>query len=303
MRGRLEKWILLSGNRYVIANGILVLMIGVVFIPTLAGLVIRSTSPLYYAASALITGNLTLITIVVTINQVILSQELESPGSLRDEIERTAEYRQSALEQSTASTTPSEFLQQLLHQTRQHIQSLKDLLPDSVNGESNGLRTDLPEHCNEVADQLEQASDDMSNVVVPILGANYADYIHECRQLQTRYEKDSHEQLYAALDSLKSDLENLDVARQYFATAYMKQELARLSRSLLYIGILAVSTPLAFLVLLLAYTGSSSPLPALFPVTILTGLFGLAPLALLIAFILRVATVAQHIAAITPFKA
>ena len=40
----------------------------------------------------------------------------------------------------------------------------------------------------------------------------------------------------------------------------------------------------------------------LFLLSILTVLFGLLPLAILIAIILRVATVAQQIAAITPFS-
>lgn len=63
MRTRLERRVLLSGNRYGIALGILVLMIGVVYLA-----------------------------------QVILSQEPESPGSLRNEIERTADYRRATLE-------------------------------------------------------------------------------------------------------------------------------------------------------------------------------------------------------------
>lgn len=302
MRAQLEKWNLLTGNRYSVAGGILILMIGVVLVPTLTRFVIRNTNPLYYVASALITGNITLITVVVAINQVILSQELESPGSLRDEVERTADYRQAALEQPTAPTEPSDFLQQLIQQTRQHARSLDDLLPHPTDGKSNRLLTDLPNHCKQVDDQLERVSDDLSEVIVPILGVNYADYIRDCHRLQARYEEDSHEQLHTTLDRLTADLETLDVARQYFTAMFMKQELATLSRSLLYVGILAVSVPVALLVQLTAYTGQSLPEPKLFALTILTGLFGLAPIALLIAFVLRIATVAQDIASITPFK-
>lgn len=105
------------------------------------------------------------------------------------------------------------------------------------------------------------------------------------------------------LDRLTADWENLDVARQHFTTAFMKEELATPSRSLLYVGIVAVSMPIALLVQLTAYTGSSPPVSGLLVVTIFTGAFGLAPLAFLTAFILRIATVAQCIASITPFKA
>lgn len=303
MRAQLKEWILLSGNRYSIASGVLILMVGIMLISDLTQIVIRNTSPLYYVASALITGNLTLITVVVAINQVVLSQELESPGSLRNEVESTADYRQMALEQTTLPTEPSNFLQQLLQQTRQHAQSLEELLPESTGGESDRLVTDLQNHCEKIADQLEQTSDDLSKVIILLLGSNYADYIHDSHRLQAIYEENNHEQLHTTLDSLTSDVENLDVAQQYFTTMFIKQELATLSRSLLYVGIVAVPTPIALLIELTAYTGSFSPGTKLFVLTLLTGLLGLVPLALLIAFLIRIATVAEEIASITPFKA
>lgn len=303
MRAQLKEWILLSGNRYSIASGVLILMVGVMLISDLTQIVIRNTSPLYYIASALITGNLTLITVVVAINQVVLSQELESPGSLRDEIESTADYRQMALEQTTPPTEPANFLQQLLQQTRQHAQSLEELLPESTDSESDQFVTDLQNHCEKTADQLEQTSDDLSKVIILLLGSNYADYIHDSHRLQAIYEENNHEQFHTTLDSLISDVENLDVAQQYFTTMFIKQELATLSRSLLYVGIVVVPTPIALLIELTAYTGSFSPGTKLFVLTLLTGLLGLVPLALLIAFLIRVATVAKEIASITPFKA
>lgn len=278
-------------------------MMGVVLLPALTRFIIRNTTPLTYMASSLITGNVTLITVVVAINQVILSQELESPGSLREEIEQTAEYRQAALDQQTISTNPSDFHHQLLQQTRQHALSLEELLPGTgtTDDVSDSLLTNLPEQCKQVSDQLESASDTLSDVVVPAFGINYTGYIHNCHQLQARYDEGDHEQLHTSLDRLTSDLENLDVARQYFTTMFMKEELATLSRTLLYIGIVAVSAPIALLFQLTTHTGSSPPMQGLFLLSLLTALFGLLPLAILIAFILRIATVAQQIAAITPF--
>lgn len=303
MRAQFKKWILLSGHRYIVTSGILILMTGVVLIPALTRFIIRNTTPLTYMASALITGNITLITVVVAINQVILSQELESPGSLRDEIKQTAEYQQAALDQQATPTAPSDFLHQLLQQTHQHAQSLEELLPESTDEVSDRLLTDLPNHCKQVSDQLESASGKLSNVIIPILGVNYADYIHNCHQLQVKYDEESHDQLHTTLDQLTADLENIDVARQYFTTTFMKEDLATLSRSLLYVGILAVSTPIALLFQLTTYTGSSPPMPTLFILSVFTAVFGLLPLALLIAFVLRIATVAQQIASITPFEA
>lgn len=302
MLERFRKWVLVTGHRYSLASGILALMIGVVALPALSRFAIRNTTPLIYMASTLIGGNITLITVVVAINQVILSKELESPGSLRDEIERTADFRQSALDGQTPPTKPSEFLQQLLQQTRERAQSLEGRLPESAGEASERLLNDLSTQCRQVGEQLEPPPDKLSMVLFPLLGIDYVDYIHDCRECRSNYDDGSHDELLSTLDSLTSDLENLDVARQYFATAFVKEELSMLSRSLVYIGIIAVSLPIALLYQLATYSSASPPMPGLFAFSLLTVVVALMPIALLIAFILRIATVAEHIAGITPFK-
>ena len=303
MKDRVKKWFLFTGNRYSVAGGILLLMTGVGLSPLFPPFTMRNTVPLFYLTSTLVGGNLTLITLVVAINQVVLSQELESPGSLRDEIERTAEYRQEALGQPTAPTDPSDFIHQLLQQTQEHVDSLEELLPNTTNEAASRLLTDLPEHCEQAIDQLEPTSEKLSTVIVPLLGIDYADYIYDSYQLRSNHDEESHEELFSALDCLSADLENLDIARQYFTTVFMKKELATLSRSLLYVGVIAISIPLALLYQLSTYPGASPPMPELIVLTILVIVVGLLPLALLIVFVLRIAAIAHYIAAITPFQA
>lgn len=301
MDDRFSRWLLLSGHRFSVATGILFIMAAVVLIPLFSGYAIRNLTPLFYIASALIGGNITLITIVVAINQVILSQELESPGSLRDEVGQAADYRQAALDQPAPPTDPADFLQQLLQQTREGAGSLAERLPDSTTDPSTHLIDELPEECAQISEQVGTASDKLSSVVVPLLGIDYATHIHECQQLESTYDGDDYEQLRSTLDALSANLKNLDIARQYFTTAFMKEELAKLSRSLLYTGILSITLPLALLIQLATYPTVATPLPVALAFTLLTVVVGLIPLALLIAFILRVATVAQYIASITPF--
>ena len=301
MDDRFSRWLLLSGNRFRVATGILFTMVVVVLIPLSSQFAIRNLTPVIYLASALIGGNITLITLVVAINQVILSQELESPGSLRDEIDQLADYRQAALDQPAPPTDPADFLQQLLQQTQERASSLAELLPDSSSEPDTHLIDELPEECAQISEELGTGSDKISSVIVPLLGIGYGTYIHECHQLESAYEGGEHEQLLSTLDGLSADLKNLDIARQYFTTAFMKEELAKLSRSLLNVGVLAISLPVALLIQLATFPTAAPPLPLVFAFTILTVVVGLIPLALLIAFFLRVATVAQHIASITPF--
>ncbi|MFC7231886.1 hypothetical protein ACFQMM_11570 [Saliphagus sp. GCM10025308] len=133
-------------------------------------------------------GNITLITLVVAINQVILSQELESPGSLRDEIDQSADYRQAALDQPAPPTDPVDFLQQLLQQTQEHAGSLAEFLPDSTSEPDTHLIDELPEECAQISEQLGTGTDKLSSVIVPLLGIEYATHIHECHQLESAYE-------------------------------------------------------------------------------------------------------------------
>lgn len=303
MRNRFKKWLLISTHRYIIATGILVLMTAIVLVPAVSRYIIYNITPLFYFTSALIGGNITLVTVVVAINQVILSQELESPGSLRDEIERTADYRQEALDQTAPPTNPADFVQQLLQKTHDHAESLEELLSDATGCTNDQFLPELAEQCDRCHDQIDPSSKSLSSVIVPLLGINYADYIHYCYRLQSNHEDEDDEELMSTLDELTSGLEDLDIARQYFTTAFMKEELATLSRLLVYIAIVAVAAPIALLYQLATYSGASPPMPRLYILSVLTVVVGLLPLAILIAYILRIASVTQYIAAITPFEA
>lgn len=305
MKEQIKDWVLIYGDRYVITGCLLLVSSGAV-LSLLLNSVIRNTTPLYYLSSGLITGNITLITVVVAITQLVLSRELEAPGQLQDEIEETAEYRQTALDQPDIPTEPSDFLQQLFRQTRQHAQALENPLIESTDrqsgAESNILITGLPDHCEQIADHLEQVDERLFNVISPILGTDYAQYVQESHRLQRKHDEESHERLNGALDRLTTDLIGINVARQYFTTMFVKEELARTSRLLLYIGIPAVAVPVAMLIELTAHTGSVFPQLELVVLSVLTVITGLLPLALLTSFVFRIGTVAQQIAAVTPFK-
>ena len=303
MRERFETWLLISAHRYIIATGILAVMTGIVLIPNVARDTIQNITPLFYFTSALIGGNITLVTVVVAINQVILSQEMESPGSIRDEIERTADYRQEALDQPAPPTDPADFVRQLLQKTHEHAASLETLLSEETDGTNGRFLPELTEQCEQCRNRIDSSSNTLSSVIAPLLGIDYADYIHDCYHLQSNHEDEADEELLTVLDALTSDLEDLDIARHYFTTAFMKEELATLSRILVYITLVAVAMPIALLYELTTYPGASPPMPRLFIFSVLTVVMGLLPLAILIAYVLRVATVAQYIAAITPFRA
>lgn len=302
MKKRVTRWLLLSGHRRTITIGVLSIMTGVVLLPVFTGVSIRNLTPLSYMATGLVGGNITLITVVVTINQLILSEELASPGTLQEEIDRTERFQHEALDQPTPPTEPTEFLQQLLLQTRDRARSLERLHPDSTQSGDIRLLTELPDRCEQDYDQLQSASNSLPSLIVPFLGTNYADYLHEAYGLLSRCDDDCHAKLRETVETLISDLENLNIAQQYFTAAFMKEELATLSRFLVYVGIVAVATPLALLYELATQPGANPPMARVYALSVLTVIVGLLPLAVLIAFILRISTITQSLAVNIPFK-
>lgn len=82
---------------------------------------LESTQPLFSVYGGLIVGNLTPITVIVSINQLFLSRELQASGELRTRIEDIVEYREEI--ESTAGkiapATPLGFLRILVEATRQ----------------------------------------------------------------------------------------------------------------------------------------------------------------------------------------
>jgi hypothetical protein len=104
-----------------------------------------------------------------------------------------------------------------------------------------------------------------------------------------------------SLDELCQRFQDIDIARQYFKSVYLKEELSALSRTLLIVGGVA---ELVAVVLLLGFTG---PIGAAVPRRVLLAFLPVAvavcflPLSVLTSVILRSATVTRRTAITLPF--
>ncbi|UPW01900.1 hypothetical protein M0R88_07335 [Halorussus gelatinilyticus] len=303
------EWFFLLENRVVIAGMILVaFLMFFLAIELLIGMAHEQMVPLFYIFSSLIGGNLTLITIVLSINQLVISQHLNSPGGLREEIQGVNEYRNSVEETLTrevAPVTPSDFLEMLLESTQQCVESADEQTDEITDPDAAEALSDLLddtirtiEHSRRV---LERSDVGLFNALSVTLKTNYSQEIYRVRDLQTTHEELLTEDIDDHLDELVVRIQQMDVARQYFKTLYLQDELAYLSRVLLYVGVPAELTALTMLLVFAASTQpilAPSTLAVVVPVAIC---ITAAPLAILFAFVIRVSVVAQRTAAITPF--
>lgn len=76
---RLIEWSLLAGNRLVVAGIVVALIFVILLILEILGVtVVQGPTALFYLFGGFIGGNLTLITIVLSINQLVLSRQFQA---------------------------------------------------------------------------------------------------------------------------------------------------------------------------------------------------------------------------------
>lgn len=307
-RTDVAEWLLLKGDRFVIAVLVAAMLGAVYFALVRTGLApLAETQPLFYAFSGLIAGNLTLITVAVSINQLLLSRDLKSPGELDSEIEGVVEYRR-GIEDVTdraAPAEPSGFLQLVVEAARHDARRLGDLATDSVPDDAaddiDDVVTDLTDQFDRVDELVRTADSGILNVLIPVLETNYAYQVRKLEESRRAHGDDLPGEVTDALDDLLDRLREIDIARQYFRSIYFQVELSRLSRYLFYVGFPAIGTALGALFVLTGLGGPPLSRPVqrvFFPVSIAIGAL---PVTVLFAYIVRTATVTERTAAITPF--
>ena len=303
-----REWLLLDGNRYAVALGVLALVFGSLGALELVGNVAAGrTDPLYYLLSSLVGGNITLITVVVSINQLLLSRELAPPGELQSEIENVVDYR-SEVEDAADAVAPVEplgFLRLLFQNTEREVRELRanaERYDSSARDSVGRLSESLLDHVGTVTDLLSSDGNTATfRVLSTTLTTNYARQIYLARRIRHEYAGSLAGPTRGGLERVIDRLQMIDVARQYFKSVYLQQELSALSRRLLYAGIPAEIATTAAL-LSLSEGAGATPLTRHMPLMILVVVtVGFVPLALLFAYIVRIATVTQRTAAITPF--
>lgn len=301
-------WLLLDGDRLHIAVvGSMIPLVAFALLELVGVVPLQRSGGLSYLFGGFVSGNLTLVTVVVSINQLLLSQELQTPGELRSQIERVIEYRNEVEDAAgrIAPVEPLAFLRLLVENTRQEAQRLGGLsfdgIPQAAHEEIDDLVDNVTEHMDHVDDLLQRSGTGTFDVLSVTLTTNYARQINRIRQLRSAHGEELPDVVMDSIDRLVDRFQDVDVARQYFKSIYLQDELSSLSRVLLYAGGLAEVVAGAVLLSFTASSGSPLPRPALLVVLPVAVAVCFLPLALLASFVLRIATVTKRTVATLPF--
>lgn len=303
------EWFLFVGSRLVIAALTVAAFALCIAALMRAGAVdVWSVPPMIYLYSTLAGGNVTLVTIVLSINQLVLSQEFNAPENLYENMEGVETYRR-RVEETTQRrgmpVDPGDFLRVLVEGMQVNAQRLggavrgsgDDQLVDSIDS----VVSVLTSHAEDVTSRLENTPSDIFSTLSLVLNRNYSRPLAEIHRIETEHEDELSLAVREVFDETTSSIKQLDIARQYFKSIYVQSELARLSRRLLYVGVPAVGSALLMLLVYSGVDGTASALELLPAYVFLTVTLGFSPLAVLLAVVLRAATVAQRTVAVTPF--
>ncbi|MFC7176326.1 hypothetical protein [Halosegnis marinus] len=311
---RLKLWVMLSANRLLItgalAVGVFAAFVGVGTVDPVgltASLQSGDTKATLFSTllGAIITGT----TLVVTISQLVISQENGPLGDQHRRMSNTMDFRDYASEFAGEPTPadPSAFLRMLVDETDSRATALRDAVADS---DDEPLRDEVAEftdsvtgNAEAVGDQLDGATFGEFDVLFAALDFNYGWKIFQVERIGDEHADAVDDEVDRLLDELHTVLSMFGPAREHIKTLYFQWALIDLSQLILYAAVPA----LVVAGCMLAFFGSG-PVPGatlgipnvlLLVATAFT--VSLVPFLLLVSYIARIATVAKRTLAIGPF--
>lgn len=311
-RDRFRLYVLLDLDR-ILFTGVLALGIFVCFLLLGASSPFRQfmidMAPTRYMFQALVGALITGVTLVVTITQLVLSQELGPIGAQRERMSGSMSFR-GDVEDVFGSVSPPEpesFLQALIDNTRQKGDAFEQSVDDHPNSDLtenvSRLTTDIAENADVVIDELEDSQFGEFSVVKAALDFNYSWKIYQARRIRAEYGDELSEDQRRSLVELLEILSFVGPAREHIKTLYFQWSLIDLTRNIIYTTIpaLVVTGALALYLRPTMFPESTLGIDHLVWIVSFGAAAGLVPFLLLSTYILRLVTITQHTLAIGSF--
>ncbi|MFB6105077.1 MAG: hypothetical protein ABEJ57_08395 [Halobacteriaceae archaeon] len=312
---RVRWWLLLGGNRNTVT---MILVVGVFAAIVLAGAVapaalragLAAGDPLETVFQALLTAIITGVTLVVSINQVVLSQELGAVGDQRERMAGAVTFREDVAEAAdlpAAPPDPASFLQAIVDLTHHRAEAFGEAVEDAPESVADRVRTyvdSVTGNAAAVSDRLGDAQFGTFAALQAALDYNYSWKIYEGRRLRREHGDALDESAVTALDDLLDALQFFGPAREHVKTLYFQWELINLSRAMLYAAVpaLVVTTSgVLYAQGLATIQGTVFGVESLVIVVAAMVTVAVWPFLVLGATVLRIATVAKRTLSIGPF--
>ena len=316
---RAKLWLLLRADRLVVA-GVLTAAVFVAFVAVAAAFSpaltekVAASDPIETLFTSMITAIVTGATLVVTIGQLVLTQENGPLGDQQERMDDTLAVRGSVAELTgePAPTDPAAFLDALLAAATGRVRALRESVrerDDSDDSDGAGLRADIDEFAAGVVGNADASRGRLDgsefgsfDVVFAALDFNYGRKLGRIERIIDDHGEALTDEEHDLLEELREALSLFGPAREHVKTLYFQWALIDLSRLILYAAVPALVVAGAMVTVVDAGTVSGSTLGIDHVTLVVGGAFAVAllPFALFVSYVLRVLTLAKRTLAIGP---
>jgi hypothetical protein len=258
--------------------------------------------------SSMITVIVTGSTLVVSIGQLVISQEDGPLGEQRTRMSNAMDFRDYTAELLDGPTPadPSAFLRELVRVTAERAETVRESVCEKgekeVCTEVDEVTESIIQNADEVTDRLEGASFGTFDVLYAALQFNYSWKIFQIERISSEHASDLDEDDQRLLEDLKTSLSLFGPAREHIKTLYFQWELIGFSQWTLYTAVPALLVAGVMLGVVDAGTFPGETLGIANVVFVVGGAFAvtLVPFLLFVSYLLRILTVAKRTLAIEP---
>ncbi|MFC6724950.1 hypothetical protein ACFQE1_11315 [Halobium palmae] len=309
----LSNWFLLSANRVTVAALLtavclgLLLVVGTLDLPFRS--ILRRADTIETMFQTLVGVLITGMTLVVSINQLVLSQEFGSLGRQRERMEKSMTFRKESEREFdwTGPPEPDRFLMTLVNTSVDRAEALRAVVGENPDRELRNRVDQLVERVSRSADGVTDALGDARfgefTVMRAALAYNYSWKIYVVRRLFWEHEESLDEDEREAFGDLVDVLELFGPAEEFFKAHYLQWELVNLSRRILITGVPALITSVVAALYLKpgVVSGALLGVPSIIWLVSAGVTFALVPFFVFTAYVLRTASIAKETGAIGPF--
>ena len=195
---RVKIWFLISANRWLVTIAILAVTYLILLLVHVLGpsspQKLVTTSGIASLFGSMVIAVVTSVTLVLTISQFVLAEEIGPLGEQREQMVDETEFREeveATADIGVSPAEPSRFLQMLIELADTHARRLNDTVTESSNSEQLGEIIEYVEgllaHSQKISDDLEHAEFGSFQTLLPVLNYNYSWKVFAARTLRDKH--------------------------------------------------------------------------------------------------------------------
>lgn len=313
---QLIQWILLDGSRYAVSLWLLVLT----FVSTLAvgsvwtfemQTLLTETQAVQTILVSFMSGIILLVSIVVSINSIVLSHDITAISNQEERIEGIIGFRRDVGQIASTDQTPTDpksFLSVMAEVIQEQAHALQDVdreVDEEFSDDIEEYASKIGGITDELKRSLELSHGGEFRALWLGLEMDYGPMMNSMRDFVSTYRDQLSEDKEDQFEELIHLIELFATGQEYFKTLYYSREITDLSRTLLITSLPAIIITVWSI---LAINADLLPkfwlfgLPSLQTFVALSFTIALAPFIILTAYMLRVATVTRRTAVLGPFN-